>query len=306
MPSSPLRLYFPDTDDLPLPPGHRFPARKYRMLADRVRADGIVAPENVAAAPLASRTDIERVHDRAYVDGMFTGTLGAAEQRRIGVPWSETLLERARATVGGTIAASRIALDLGVSGQLAGGTHHAHRDFGSGYCVFNDIAVATDVLREEGRLRRVGVLDLDVHQGDGNAALMTPDPEAFVASVHGQRNFPFRKVASDMDIGLEDHSGDQAYLKASRVALDAVLGSRPDIVFYISGVDPLREDRLGRLAVTMAGLAERDMLVCQAFRRTGVPLVIVIGGGYAEPIELTVTAYAQTFEVASRVFDART
>ncbi len=296
-----MKFYYPDLPDLSLPSGHRFPASKYRLLFEKVIKASIMSREELQPSPLAGREEIALVHDQTYIDEAFNGTLSGAAQRQIGVPWSPLLLERSRATVGGSIAAARAALETGLSGQLAGGTHHAHKGFGSGFCVFNDLAIATQVLRREGRAKRIAILDLDVHQGDGNAALLSDDPEAYVASVHGRRNFPFLKVPSDLDIALEDGAEDADYLDAVAKAIAAVEVFRPDIVFFISGVDPLREDRLGRLAVTAAGLAQRDRLVAGSCSRTGVPMSIVIGGGYAEPIELSVDAYAQTFSIARSV-----
>ncbi len=299
-----MRFYFPDTPPLPLPPGHRFPADKYRRLVEKLRDDRTLGTARLLPSPLASREDLCAVHCPAYVAAVFDGRLGALEQRRIGIPWSACLLTRSRATVGGTLAAARAALDDGVSGQLAGGTHHAHYDFGSGYCVFNDIAVAIAALRFNGQVRRAAILDLDVHQGDGNAALMAGarDPDTCVVSVHGAKNFPFRKVASDLDLPLPDHTGDDGYLEAVETAIAAAEAHRPDIVFFISGVDPLVDDRLGRLDVSAAGLGKRDRRVLSWARSRAIPVVIVIGGGYADPISRTVDAYARTFEEARLAF----
>jgi acetoin utilization deacetylase AcuC-like enzyme len=218
------------------------------------------------------------------------------------LPWSETLALRSRATVGGSLAAARQALRDGVSGQLAGGTHHAHRDFGSGYCVFNDLATTALALLAEGRIRRLAIVDLDVHQGDGNAAILAGNPDAFVLSVHAAKNFPFRKVASTLDIGLPDGTGDGAYLTAVADGLAAVASFRPELVLYLSGADPLASDTLGRLALTFEGLKARDRLVFEMCRRRDIPVSIAIGGGYADPISDTVEAYANTFRVASEIF----
>ncbi len=296
-----MKFFYPDLPDLSLPAGHRFPASKYRLLVDKVLKAGIMLPGELLPSPLAGREEIALVHDQAYIEDAFNGTLSGAAQRQIGVPWSPLLLARSRATVGGSIAAARAALETGLSGQLAGGTHHAHKSFGSGFCVFNDLAIATQVLRREGRAKRIAILDLDVHQGDGNAALFSDDAGAYVASVHGRRNFPFLKVPSDLDIALEDGTQDAGFLHAVAKAIAAVEDFRPDILFYISGVDPLSEDRLGRLDVTAFGLAQRDSMVSEFCSRAGLPMSIVIGGGYAEPIELTVDAYAQTFSIARSV-----
>jgi acetoin utilization deacetylase AcuC-like enzyme len=256
-------------------------------------------------SPLIARSDLERAHAADYVEAVLAGTLSPAAQRRIGVPWSETLAERSRATVGGSLAAAREALRSGISGQLAGGTHHAHRDFGSGYCVFNDLAVATLTLLQEGAVERVAIVDLDVHQGDGNAAILASHPQVFVASLHGENNFPFRKVPSDLDIGLPDGTLDATYLAAVSDLLPAVAGFKPDLVLYLSGADPLASDTLGRLDLTFEGLMARDRLVFEMCRRQDIPVSIAIGGGYADPISDSVEVYANTFRVAGEVFERR-
>lgn len=295
------RIYFPDTPDLPLPPGHRFPAQKYRLLRLAVLDEAIFAADQLIAAPLARVEDLCRAHDPAYVAAMLDGTVSAELQRRIGLPWSDVLVMRSRATVGGAIAAARTALETGASGLLAGGTHHAHRAQGGGFCVFNDCAVTSLTLLDERAIARAAILDLDVHHGDGNASILGCDGRIFVASVHGARNYPFIKPPSSLDIGLADGADDQVYLDACRAALDGVVAFRPDVVLYISGVDPLAQDRLGRLAVTHAGLTARDRMVFAACRRNGIPVVVLIGGGYAEPISATVEAYANTFRALREV-----
>lgn len=296
-----MRFFHPDTPDLPLPPGHRFPRGKYRLLRAKLEGEGVVAPSMLTPSPVASLDDIARAHDPAYVDAVMNGTLSADAQRLIGLPWSEVLAGRARVVVGGALAAAREALANGLSGQLAGGTHHAHRDFGSGFCVFNDLAVTALTLLDEGCVTRIAVVDLDVHQGDGNAAILAGTPRVLVLSVHGERNFPFRKATSDIDIALPDGTGDDAYLAALAPALEQVAAYRPDLVLYISGADPLASDTLGRLSLTFAGLVARDRMVFEMARRLGAPVSIAIGGGYADPISDTVEAYANTFRAAREV-----
>jgi acetoin utilization deacetylase AcuC-like enzyme len=291
-------FYFPDVPPLPLPAGHRFPAAKYALLRREVLAQRIIGEDELVPAPAATAPELARAHDPAYVGAVMEGTLGAEALRRIGLPWSPVLRDRALATVGGSLAAARAALVCGLSGQLAGGTHHAHRDFGSGYCVFNDLAVAALAMLAEGRVGRLAILDLDVHQGDGNAAILGPDPRVLVVSMHGARNFPFRKVASSLDIALADGTGDAAYLAALGDALAALDRFGPGLLLYLSGADALAGDRLGRLALTAAGLAERDRRVFAWCRARGVPVSIAIGGGYAEPIARSVAVYAETFRVA--------
>lgn len=298
-----MRIYFPDTPDLPLPPGHRFPAQKYRLLRETIAGERLFAPGELFAAPPALTDDLCRAHDRSYVTSILDGSVSAGIQRKIGLPWSEVLVARSLATVGGALAAARRALETGaVSALLAGGTHHAHRDHGSGFCVFNDCAVTVLTLFGERAISRAAILDLDVHQGDGNASILGSDPRVFIASVHGASNYPFIKPASSLDIGLADGAEDAAYLKACAEALAAVLATAPGLILYIAGVDPLAQDRLGRLCVTHEGLKSRDRLVFAACRRAGVPLAVLIGGGYAEPISATVEAYANTFRVMRELY----
>lgn len=298
----PPQIFFPDTPDLPLPPGHRFPAGKYKALRRLIEADGILGSAALRASPVAARAVLLAAHEPGYVDAVLEGRLSPDEQRRIGIPWSPILALRAATVAGGTLAAARSGLRDGVSGQLAGGTHHAHASFGAGFCVFNDVAVAALTLLGEGAIRRAAVLDLDVHQGDGNAAILGPDDRVLVASVHGARNFPFLKPPSDIDIALPDGSGDAAFMAALDGVLPAVADFRPGLVFYIAGVDPLAEDRLGRLSLSLDGLAARDRAVLRLCRDRGLPVVVLPGGGYAEPIDLTVTAYANTFRALVEVY----
>jgi acetoin utilization deacetylase AcuC-like enzyme len=297
-----MQVFFPDTPDIPLTLGHRFPAGKYRLLRERIEAEGILSSARLTASTPASRADIERAHDPDYVEAALTGTLAPDIQRGIGLPWSETLIARSRATVGGSTQAARSALETGFSGQLAGGTHHAHRAFGSGFCVFNDLAVASLTLLAEGRVKRIAILDLDVHQGDGNAAILGANPAVFVASLHGERNFPFTKPPSDLDIGLPDGTGDDAYMAALEPALEQIAAFRPDLLLYLSGADPLKSDRLGRLDLTLAGLAARDRRVFEFCRARALPVSVAIGGGYADPIIDSVNAYANTFRAGAAVF----
>lgn len=298
-----MPFYFPDTPDLPLPPGHRFPATKYRLLRERAIAEGLFERVGLIASPLAAVDDLLRAHDGGYVGDVLAGTLAADAVRRIGIPWSPVLRQRSLATVGGTLAAARAALrDGGVSGQLAGGTHHAHRTFGSGYCVFNDLAVAALALIEAAEVARISILDCDVHQGDGTAAILADEPRVQTISIHGDKNFPFRKCASDLDIALADGTGDGDYAIAVEAALAAVARFSPEVLLYLSGADALGLDRLGRLSLSHAGLAARDLRVLEFSRSRNVPVAIVIGGGYAEPIEATVEAYLATFRAARAVF----
>lgn len=297
-----MRFFFPDVPPTPLPPGHRFPNTKFALLRERIAREGILGSALLVPSPMATRDNLLVVHDASYVDAVFEGRLDAAMVRRIGLPWSEALVRRSLTTVGGSLAAAREALLTGISGQLAGGTHHAHRDFGSGFCVFNDLAVATRVLLAEGAVERIAIVDLDVHQGDGTAAILAEEPRAFTLSVQGQKNFPFRRMVSSLDIELPDGTGDAAYLEALTPAVERVVAFRPDLVLYLSGADALAADRLGRLSLTHEGLMTRDRIVFETFRQRGVPVSIAVGGGYAEPISASVEGYANTFRAAREIY----
>ena len=292
------RLYYCDHYAIPLPAGHKFPIEKYALLRRKLEADG---EWELTAAPFAARESIELAHDAEYVRAVLDGSVDARVMRRIGFPWSEGLVRRTLASVGGTLAAARDAMTGGVGGNLAGGTHHAFRAEGAGFCVFNDLAVAVLTLRREGLARRAAVIDLDVHQGDGTAAIFEGDDAVFTLSIHGENNFPFRKQRSRVDIGLADGTGDEEYLRRVREALPEAVAFGADVVFYQSGVDALAGDRLGRLAMTHEGLKQRDALVIHSVRKAGIPLVVTLGGGYSDPIERTAEAHANTFRALARV-----
>jgi acetoin utilization deacetylase AcuC-like enzyme len=296
-----MLAYTSDQFVLPLPAGHRFPMHKYRLLRERAEAQvpGIV----LAQAPLASDGELALAHTPGYIDAVAQGTLGAAQQREIGFPWSERMVERARRSVGATIAAARSALAQGVAANLAGGTHHASADKGSGYCVFNDVAVAARLMQAESHRRRrmllrVLVIDLDVHQGNGTAAIFADDPTVFTFSMHGERNFPFRKERSDLDVELPDGCADAAYLDALAQGLAAVWRAHedaaPGLAFYVAGADPHEGDRLGRLKVSAAGLAERDRRVLAALRQRRIPVAMSMAGGYGKDIDDTVAVQLAT------------
>ncbi|OHX15549.1 histone deacetylase, partial [Chromobacterium sphagni] len=273
-----MRIYRTDQFPLPLPDGHRFPAEKYRLLADSV---ALFAAERMEPAPAASTNELAQAHDPAYIDAVMQGTLDARLQREIGLPWSPQLAERSCRSVGATVAASRSALLDGCGVNLAGGTHHAGRQHGSGFCVFNDVAVAALLMLSEDRARRVLVIDLDVHQGNGTAAITADEPRVYTFSMHGARNFPFRRSASSLDIDLPDGTGDARYLSILADALPRLFAeSAPDLVFYLAGADPYRGDRLGRLALSREGLARRDRMVMEACRRYDAALVLTMAGGY--------------------------
>jgi len=294
-----LRLFYCDHYDMGLPPDHRFPARKYRLLRDALSGDRRF---EILPAPLASPEEICEAHDAEYVRQFLHGELPPAAVRRIGFPWSPALVLRTLASVGGALAATDAAQESGFGGALMGGTHHAFWAEGSGFCVFNDIAVAISALRMKGWGWRVAVVDLDVHQGDGTAALFADDPDVLTLSFHGRNNFPFRKQTSKIDVAFPDGTEDHEYLAALDEHLPRVWDFRPDFVFYQSGVDGLREDRLGKLSLTHAGLAERDRRVMTGACRFNKPFVLLLGGGYADPIEATVQANANTYRLAASVW----
>ena len=295
-----MKVYYCDHYEIPLPAGHKFPMRKYRLLRDALSAEpGFV----LEPAPLADIETICLAHDRDYVESFVTGTIiDPRAMRRIGFPWSEGLVKRTLASVGGTIAATARAFECGIGGTLAGGTHHAFRNEGSGFCVFNDIAIAIHWLRSQGKNPRVAVIDLDGHQGDGTAHFFEHDPQVFTLSLHGAHNFPFRKQRSRLDVELPDKTGDEEYLRALDSVLPRVWEFAPEIVFFLSGVDALESDVLGRLSLTYDGLAARDAQVIGAACEWRIPLVITLGGGYSNPIELTVAAHASTFRTARNCF----
>lgn len=268
---------------------------KYAMIRDGVVGRGLLPREAVEEPGPAELDTLALVHDRDYIDAVCRDGLDAAALRRLGFPWRPQLPERSRRTVQGTLEAARDALAQGAGVNLAGGTHHAFPDHGEGFCVFNDVAVAIRALRREGRLGRAAVVDLDVHQGNGTATIFAGDPDVFTFSMHGANNYPFRKERSSLDVELEDGCDDAAYLAALQSRLDDVLAeSRPDLVVYIAGADPYAGDRLGRLRLSLEGLERRDRLLFVACRRRGLPVAVVLGGGYARDLADVVAIHANT------------
>jgi acetoin utilization deacetylase AcuC-like enzyme len=294
-----LTLFYCDDRTFPLPDHHKFPLPKYRLLRELLTRDSRFALER---SRLAERDELLQIHDQTYVDEFLEGRLPAQAMRRIGFPWSPELVTRTLASAGGTLLATRTAVKTGFGGTLAGGTHHAFRGEGSGFCVFNDIAVAIAWAKAHAGLQRFAVIDLDVHQGDGTASIFQNDVSVFTLSIHGARNFPFRKQQSVLDIELEDGAQDDEYLDTLESALPQVWRFAPQLVFFQAGVDGLASDRLGRLALTGNGLAQRDRIVISQTRQYRAPLVITIGGGYSDPIEETVCAHAHTFRTAADVY----
>ena len=294
-----MLAWYCDQFVLPLPDHHRFPMEKYRLLRERVAPDERIQLE---IPEPATNDDLTRVHTTDYVTRVASGGLTRDEIRRIGFPWSPELVERSRRSTGGTIHAAERAHREGISVNLAGGTHHAFTDAGEGFCVFNDVAVAARSLQARGMVGRCAVLDLDVHQGNGTAAIFAGDSSVFTLSVHGASNYPFRKEASDVDIGLDDGATDDAFLSAVHEGVERALADGADLAFYIAGADPYEGDRLGRLSVTKEGLRERDRIVFDACERAGTPVAVVMSGGYAEDVHDTVEIHAATvLEAARRV-----
>jgi acetoin utilization deacetylase AcuC-like enzyme len=288
---------------IPLPAGHRFPLAKYAMVREGVIARGLAREGEIAEPERASWDDLALIHSWRWLGAMRDGRLSDAEARRLGFPWSEALLERSLRTAEATLDVARAALTHGAAASLAGGTHHAHPDFGEGYCCFNDVALAIRVLQRDGPIRRALVIDLDVHQGNGTAEIFRGDSEVFTFSVHGARNFPFRKSQSSLDLELEDGTGDGSYLEQLARQLGPVLeASRPDLVFYLAGADPYAGDRLGRLSLSIDGLMRRDRMVLTECRKRGLPLGMVLAGGYAADLSHLVTIHANSIAELHRAY----
>lgn len=269
------------------------------MLREKLLSDQVMRTEQLIPARPVSDEDLLRAHSPSYVSGLKEGTLSEKELRPIGLTWSRELLERSYTSVGGFVAATEDALKNGYSALLAGGTHHAHADRGEGYCVFNDFAVAALKLLEEKKVKKILIVDLDVHQGNGNSSILGHREDVFILSLHGERNYPFRKVPSHYDVPLPERTGDAEYLKALEIALGKI-GRDFDMIFYQAGVDNLKEDSLGTFDLTFEGLMRRDKMMFEFTQ--GIPLAMAIGGGYANPIDLTVEAHSNTFKVAKDFF----
>jgi acetoin utilization deacetylase AcuC-like enzyme len=290
-----MKAFAHDVYTYPLPPGHRFPLGKYKLVRKGAEASGEIA---VGDARAAGDEELGLAHERRYLDRVRGGDLTRREQLALGLPWSPELVERARRSVGATLQAAGAALADGVAANLGGGTHHAFADGGRGFCVFNDVVVAVRALRREGRLRRALIVDLDVHQGDGTHAAFLEDAEAFTFSVNGFRNYPFKRVPADLELDLPDGTGDEAYLDGlGRLLPQAVARAGADLCFYLAGADPYGGDRLGRLSLTKDGLAARDGLVRDTLVRAGVPVCLTLAGGYADPIDDTVDINLNTLRL---------
>lgn len=300
-----MRIFSSDRFELPLPSGHRFPMAKYRLLRQAVEREGI---GDLEVPVPATDEELLRVHEAGYLERVKAGRLEPRELRELGFPWSVELVERSRRSVGATLGACRAALADGGGVNLAGGTHHAFAGRGAGFCVFNDAAVAVRAMQAESRARRVLIVDCDVHQGDGTAAIFAGDSAVYTLSLHGERNYPARKQKSDLDVALPDGAGDAVYLGELEGALDQALSAGGfELAIYLAGADPFDGDRLGRLALTAEGLARRDRLVLAACREHGLPVAVVMAGGYAADLEAVVAIHLQTVRLAARMlpFESR-
>jgi len=294
-----LHVFYSDHFVLPLPPGHRFPMAKYRMIREGVEH----AVENLELHEALAASDgvLALAHHPSYVDLVSRGMLPERAQKEIGFPWSLQMVERSRRSVGATIAACRSALAQGVAVNLAGGTHHAYADHGAGFCVFNDAAVAARLMQAERRVARVAVIDLDVHQGNGTASILARDDSVFTLSLHGAHNYPFEKEQSDLDVALPDGITDSDYLAALQEALSLLLQDfAPQLIIYLAGADPHEGDRLGRMKLSMAGLAARDRKVFELGLQYRIPIAVTMAGGYGRNIEDTVAVHVQTVTLAGQ------
>jgi acetoin utilization deacetylase AcuC-like enzyme len=295
-----VKLFYTDHFELPLPEGHRFPMAKYRLLRDAIVRDPFHRDDTLLVPNAATLEQLCLAHDSDYVERVMNGGLTAGEIKRIGFPWSPAMVERSRRSSGATLAAAIHALSDGIAANLAGGTHHAMREAGEGFCVFNDAAVALLTLHAEKIIERAVVVDCDVHQGNGTAQILANHPNLFTFSIHGAKNFPIRKFPSDLDIDLPDGTGDAVYLTALETALNQILSQQNfELAIYLAGADPFEGDRLGRLKLTKTGLAMRDTLVIQTLRSRGIPVAIAMAGGYAHSLQDIVDIHSQTIRIAS-------
>jgi acetoin utilization deacetylase AcuC-like enzyme len=300
-----MKVFYSDHFVLPLPEGHRFPMVKYSMLRERVARDGICGPGELLTPRAVTDEEILRAHAPDYLKRVASGTLMEKQVRRIGFPWSQKMVERSRRASGGTLGACLAALDEGFAANLAGGTHHAFSDRGEGYCVLNDSAIAARAVQAAGLVERAIIIDTDVHQGNGTAAILRGDPTVFTFSVHGAKNFPFQKEESDLDAPLPDGAGDTEFLAALERGLEVALdAAKASLAIYLAGADPFEGDRLGRLSVSKSGLAERDRIVLETCRERGIPVAVTMAGGYASEVGDTVDVHFQSIRRAADLLES--
>lgn len=298
-----MKVFYSDRYTIPLPDGHKFPISKYRLIKDGLLNRGVLRHDELFECPLANVSTVKLAHDSAYVDAVLECRLDPKMVRKIGFPQTEALPLRSLATVGGALCAADEALETGISGNLAGGTHHAFYDSGEGFCVFNDFAVVIMNLLSQRKVKRVAIVDLDVHQGNGNAAMLAAMDNVFVFSMHGANNYPFIKVPSTLDIDLPDNADDEMVLSLLYDNFKHILAFEPDIILYQHGSDMLKEDAFGRLSMSLSGLAQRDRFVMSESKQRGIPVSLGQGGGYAKPIEITVEAHIQTYSILKDVYE---
>ena len=297
-----MRVSYAPAYYAPIPNEHIFPMKKFKGLHHYLLEKNIIASSDVVAPSMVDMANLQMVHTRDYANGIMNGDLGKKKLRRLGLPWSKRLAIRSRLAVQGTINAAIMALQDGIAGNLAGGTHHAMRGYGEGFCVFNDVAVAIKVLQQSMWANKILVIDCDVHQGNGTAEIFKDNADVFTFSLHGENNYPFKKPPSTLDIGLPDNTKDDQYLKTLGDALDTILDDfNPDLVFYLGGIDPLETDHFGRLSLTKKGLEERDQIVIQKVVNHNLPLVLLLSGGYAPTLKETVLAHALMYKTAKKI-----
>jgi len=298
-----LPIAFDPCYALPLPEGHRFPMQKYELLPTQLRLEGTAQADDFFIPQKASRELVQRVHYPAYVEQLIHQNLDRAEIRKIGFPLSEALIEREFIIAGGTVQGCEMALETGIALNIAGGTHHAYAHRGEAFCLLNDQAIAAQYLLDRGWAKQILIVDLDVHQGNGTAAIFQDQPQVFTFSMHGAKNFPFKKEKSDLDLALEDGTTTSDYLELLANTLPKLIKKlQPDFIFYLSGVDVLATDKLGRLALTIAGCKERDAFVFEVCKQNKIPVQCSMGGGYSIDITLIVEAHANTFRLAKEIF----
>jgi acetoin utilization deacetylase AcuC-like enzyme len=286
-------------------PGHVFPIRKFELVRDKLLAEGTLEPAEIVEPAPAPLEDVLLVHTTDYVSRLCSGNLSPKEIRRLGLPWSESLVQRSFYAVGGTLAATRASLAAGYSSNLAGGTHHSFPERGEGFCVLNDVAIAIRAMRERKLFQRAAIVDCDVHQGNGTATIFAGDMDTFTFSIHGANNYPLFKAESTLDVELADGTSDTEYLETLAKHLPSVFAAEPEIVFYLAGADPYRGDKLGRLAVSIDGLRERDAYVLRECYEREVPIVTVMSGGYGKDINDTVEIHCNTIRMVKEIFETR-
>lgn len=299
-----MRVFYSPRYYADIGPGHVFPIRKFELVRDRLLAEGTLAPEELIEPAPARLDDVLLVHTEDYVSRLRAGRLTLKEIRRLGLPWSESLVTRSFFAVGGTIAATYAALDDGYSSNLAGGTHHSFADRGEGFCVLNDVAIAIRSLRAAGLIGRAAIVDCDVHQGNGTATIFAADDETFTLSIHGANNYPLFKARSNLDVEIADGASDPDYLESLAHHLHAVFAHEPDVVFYLAGADPYAGDKLGRLALSIDGLRERDVFVLRECYEREIPIVTVMSGGYGKEIADTIEIHCNTIRMVKEVFES--